>query len=301
MRIALNIWFLLIGASTLLTYQHHAIDLIGGAVLGALCLHVFQDEPLAQPVVRNRRIGLYYLVGALSFGIATILLRPWGVLLLWPATSLGLVASGYFRFGAGIFRKRDGVLPFTTRILLWPVLIGQRLSLAYYSRQARPWDAVSDELWIGRKLSDRAAQRAIDLGITAVLDLAGEFSDARPFQSIDYHQLPILDLTAPTPEQLDEAVDFIRAHANRGIVYVHCKAGYSRTAAVAGAYLLATKQVETVEEAVDRLRSARPQIVIRAEAMQALRDYAARFPAHVKPSSSAIASPLAFAAIPSTR
>jgi protein-tyrosine phosphatase len=47
----------------------------------------------------------------------------------------------------------------------------------------------------------------------------------------------------------------------------------SRSAAVAGAYLLAAQEAATVEEAVARLRKVRPSIIIRPEAMEALRGF----------------------------
>jgi protein phosphatase len=82
--------------------------------------------------------------------------------------------------------------------------------------------------------------------------------------------VPILDLTAPTQGQLDEAVAFITEYRSQGTVYVHCKIRYSRSAAVVGAYLLASQQASTAAEAVDRLRQVRPSIVVRPEAMEAL-------------------------------
>jgi protein phosphatase len=82
--------------------------------------------------------------------------------------------------------------------------------------------------------------------------------------------VPILDLTAPNTLQLWEAVEFISQHAGGGIICVHCKVGYSRSAAVVGAYLLASGQAKTVEQAVTLLRNGRPTIVIRPEALAAL-------------------------------
>jgi protein-tyrosine phosphatase len=98
----------------------------------------------------------------------------------------------------------------------------------------------------------------------------------------------VLDLTAPTPAQLDEAVAFIAANIERGIVYVHCKAGYSRAAAVVGAYLLEVGGANDPQEATTLLRTARPAIVIRPEVLRALCNYAAT-----------LAPPPVFAAIPS--
>ncbi|HYF36860.1 MAG TPA: protein-tyrosine phosphatase family protein, partial [Prosthecobacter sp.] len=54
-----------------------------------------------------------------------------------------------------------------------------------------------------------------------------------------------------------------------GIVFVHCKAGYSRTAAAAGAWLV-LKQGLSAEEAVRRMREARPGMIIRPEVVRAL-------------------------------
>jgi protein phosphatase len=106
--------------------------------------------------------------------------------------------------------------------------------------------------------------------VTAVLDLTAEFSEAEALLSVDYRNIPILDLTAPTTAQLAEMADFITDHSREGIVYVHCKIGYSRSAAAVIAGLLATGAVEDVTEGVARLSAVRPSIVIRPEMMTAL-------------------------------
>ena len=107
-----------------------------------------------------------------------------------------------------------------------------------------------------------------------MLDLAGEFSEAESFLGLEYLDLAVLDLTAPAPAQLRAAVDFISANKERnGIVYIHCKIGYSRSAAVVGAWLMDTGVANTAEEAVARMRAVRPSLVVRPEAWQALREF----------------------------
>ena len=124
---------------------------------------------------------------------------------------------------------------------------------------------------------DRAiASQLPHLGVQAVLDLTAEFSAPADLRNLTYLNLPVLDLTAPTPSQLDQAVAFITDQVHHGIVYVHCKIGYSRSAAAVGAYLLASGQVETVASAVAHLRAVRPTLVIRPETLNALHTFQRR-------------------------
>ena len=61
---------------------------------------------------------------------------------------------------------------------------------------------------------------------------------------------------------------FVIEQSSRGVVYIHCKIGYSRSAAVVCAWVLATGRAGTVAEAVAVVRRARPQVIVRPEALQ---------------------------------
>ncbi len=269
-----NTWFGLIALSTILTWQHHLVDLAGGALLAGFTFYLFRESDRRLPIVVNARIGCYYAAGAVIVLALAPALGLWSVFLLWPAAALGIVAAAYFGLGPGIFRKANGCLPPSTWFVLAPVLLGQYLSLLYYRRHCRPWDRVAPGLLVGRVLTDAEAVAAIDQNVTAVLDLTAELPEAKPFRALKYRNLPILDLTAPTQEQLQDAVAFIAEEVATGTVYLHCKIGYSRSAAVAGAYLLATHEAATVDEAVAQLRQTRPSTIIRPEAMDALHVFA---------------------------
>jgi protein phosphatase len=152
-------------------------------------------------------------------------------------------------------------------------LLGQQLSRLYYRRECRAWDRLTPKVWIGSVLNRREAADAVRQGVTAVLDLTAEFSAPAPFRGVTYRNIPILDLTAPRPEELREGVTFIEEESRDGIVYVHCKIGYSRTAAAAAAYLLHSGMVSSVPEAIDILRKVRPTIIVRPEIIAALTDF----------------------------
>jgi predicted protein tyrosine phosphatase len=269
-------WFTLIGLSTLLIYQHHVIDVAGGVALGVLCYYLIPERKTTGSVAINARIGVLYATGAMILAMTGAWLRPWGLLLVWPAASMTIVAGAYFGLHADLTRKEDGRLPFATRVALAPWLAGQQASLIYYRRHAAPWNVVAPRVWIGRQLNEREAAAARRLGVAAVLDLTAEFSEARPFLALPYLNVPILDLTAPAPDQLRVAVDFVNAHRDAGVVYVHCKIGYSRSAAVVGSWLIDAGLAATPDEAVARIRAARPNLVVRPETLASLHAFSPR-------------------------
>jgi len=219
----------------------------------------------------NAKVGSFYLLACLILAISALLLRPFGLILLWPAASLFLVGSGYFGLGAKVYYKQNGKIHPVARVLHAFTLLGHELSRRHYARQCNPWDRLTPNLWIGRQLDTAEAHRLAGKGVTAVLDLTAEFSEPAPLLRLNYLNLPVLDLTAPAPDQLDAAIAFIEHESREGIVYIHCKIGYSRTAAVAGNYLLSAGIAPFPDDALRHLRASRPTIVIRHEAETAIR------------------------------
>ena len=270
MQFAVTVWFVLIALSTVFVYQHHVIDVAGGLGLAVLVLYLVRGRVSGAAESTNARVALYYLTGAIALVVAALVLWPVGGLLLWPALSLAIVSAAYIGAGPWVFAKTNGRLPLTARLMLWPYLVGQRASLAWYRRQCRPHDAVTPHLWIGRHLNVREAAQAVAAGVVAVVDLTPDFDEPSIFTRLPYLNVPTLDLTAPDPASLQRAVQFVTTHMQRGIVYVHCKIGYSRSAAVVASSLLASGDASTVEEALAMIRGARPQAVIRPEIVACL-------------------------------
>ena len=274
LRWASNLWFVLIALSAVLTYQHHVVDVVGGFALGAYCLYFFPHAaPARRSIVGNRRVAFYYLIGVLATSALIGFWWPWGAFLLWPAVACAIMSAAYFGVGPRVFRKQNGRLRWTTWWALGPVLLGQHLSRLYYRRQCAAWDELTPRVWIGGVLSNREARAAASAGLTAVLDLTAEFSEPRPLRQLTYKNIATLDLTAPSQDQLEEILDFIEHESVSGIVYVHCKIGYSRTAAVAAAWLLRSATVTSMSEAIDSVRRIRPCVRMRPEVLAALREF----------------------------
>jgi len=239
-RWLVNCWFALMIVSPLFTWQHHALDVATGAMLGQICVFAFpeaRERALVRSAAPNFRVARYYAAGAIAFAIVAVVFGSWFLLLLWPAASLALTASAYVRGDSTIFRKKNGRLSISTRLVLGPYLIGAIISRLVYRGGREPWIEAAPGVYRGRLLTRREALAIKATGITGVLDMTAEHSETRAFVQVEYLNIPVLDLTKPSGKQFDEAVAFIAKHAGLGGVYVHCALGVSRSSAVVEAYL----------------------------------------------------------------
>jgi membrane-associated phospholipid phosphatase/rhodanese-related sulfurtransferase len=266
-NVVMHVWFFLIGLSTLLLYQHHVIDVVGGFVLAILVMYAVDGRTWRQSKTDGQRFAWTYGTGFIGFLIPVFFAPSLGWWLLWPSLACGCVALGYAWAGPAVYRRSGGRLSWPSKLVLGPVLAAQWLSWKYYARQASAMDHVADGVWIGRHLSEREAAGMVDGKIAAVIDVCNAFDEPDSLLAIDRLELPVLDLTAPSCQQLSQAVAFIEQHRHHGVL-VHCKAGYSRSAAIVAAWLLQTGRACDAEQAFGILKSVRPQIVIRPEIKQ---------------------------------
>ncbi len=267
----LHVWFVLVIVSVLPVKQHHVIDMAGGAGLALVSFYAFPRRPPVRASGFRPRpaIGLRYLLGAGALGLTAFAIGAWALLGLWPAASLVLVAAAYFGLGPSVFRKSGGGLSPSARIVLGPYLAGLGLSRRWYWRRDAAWCEIVPGLVLGRSLRRREARAVVEGGVEAVLDLTAEHAETRSLRRLPYANVQMLDLAVPGLDQLDEAVAFIRDHEGR-TVYVHCGLGYSRSALVAAAHLLACGLAGNVEQACDIVRRSRPGAVLNRDLVSLL-------------------------------
>jgi len=91
---------------------------------------------------------------------------------------------------------------------------------------------------------------------------------------VKFLQLPTTDIfQAPCQDKLKVGVDFINDVSVGGdSVYVHCKAGRTRSATLVGCYLMKVNGW-TPEEAVNEMKRCRPHILLHNKQWEALHTY----------------------------
>lgn len=112
-------------------------------------------------------------------------------------------------------------------------------------------------------------------GVLAILSLTEEPLEVAQLRELefDYLHLPIEDFTAPTPEQITEAVDFLNRQVNEGHgALVHCRAGMGRTGTMLACFLVSRGLAPA--EAISQVRRKRPGSLEVYEQEYAVHEYA---------------------------
>ena len=155
---------------------------------------------------------------------------------------------------------------------------------------ARRMDRVNDWLHLGGAVPAGEYVRFSEAGITHVVDLREESEvDADLARlaelGIARRQVPVPNFGAPTAEQLSEIAAWLEAQDDGSVVYVHCGGGFGRAATMAVGLLV--QEGASLDQAMQQVRDARPEIRINADQLTWLRTVEARRPGHGRKEGSA--------------
>lgn len=208
----------------------------------------------------------YYILGAL---LALVLTVTVPVLLLkiafgWIAFSLIAVSSAYLLNYPSLFRKReDGSIPFYVRWIFVPFLLGSGLYNEYARRTDKvpPLQKIEPHLFLACRMSTQHVDLLNENNVDAILDVTAEFDglDWTAYQEdYKYLNVPVLDHTSPTSEQLVLAINWLNQQIsdNKNVV-VHCALGRGRSVLVVAAYLLAKNPNLSVDDALRQINQIR--------------------------------------------
>jgi protein-tyrosine phosphatase len=111
------------------------------------------------------------------------------------------------------------------------------------------------------------------MGVCVELNLAAEKKEIPPDNICVYVWMPVVDGYAPTPNQMLTGTSLINESiVNGNAVYVHCKNGHGRSPTMIVAYLVRFKGM-SIPEAIDFVKSKRPEIHIEKTQLDALKKF----------------------------
>jgi hypothetical protein len=217
---------------------------------------------------KSRRLGIYYLCGAVAFlglGALCTPLSAAALLLLWPAVALAIVAVGYFGAGPQIFQKRvDGRATLASRWLLAPYRLGALINIRLWTRRMPASVVIADGVHLGRFPRRHEADR-----FATVIDITGEL--LRPGGTrARWCSFPTLDLTALDKIQTLAAANLVEDARQQGPVLVCCALGFQRSACVIVGWLLISRRCENPAEALRLIERAGWRVHLPAESIHAI-------------------------------
>ncbi len=259
-RRVVKVWFMLIGVSTLLVWQHHLLDVASGFVMG-WAVGVLVPDP-HQPGTRNPSPTLVTRYAMLALICAALCFVS--IYLIWPAVACAIVALAYGTGNSRILGKENGTLSPAAEWCLLPVLVATRLVQSRWLTRKPGWHEIGEGVLFGRKLTEAEASFLAHEGDLAVLDLTAESNAPPSFRErASYHNLPLLDLVPLKPEHIQTAIAIIQQERAAGRrVYVHCQLGLQRSAVIAAHWLVAAGEEKTLDAAINRVQTTEPMVVI---------------------------------------
>jgi len=151
----------------------------------------------------------------------------------------------------------------------------------------RWWDKIDDRVILGalpfrsqyteEMIRDQRIKGVVSMNEDYELALFSHQTEGWKKLGVEFLQLSTTDIfSAPSQEKLARGVDFIEDVTSKhkgSRVYVHCKAGRTRSATLVGCYLMSQHDQWTPEMAVERMKQLRPHVLLHNKQWQAMRDF----------------------------
>ena len=260
-RTVVKVWFVLIGVSTLLLWQHHFLDVATGFLMGWMIKAIIPARPRRREPATLAHRTMAFRTGLLAVVCSGIALCGGAWLwFAWPAVACGIVSLAYVRRDARLLGKENGTLSPAAEWCLLPwVLIARVVQHPHLGGQSAR--EITPGLLLGRRHTQCEAARLVATGPLAVLDLTAEGNAPHAFrEKAAYCNIPLLDLVPPSDAAIEEAMKFIRTHHITHTVLVHCQLGLFRSATVLASWLVEAGLVKDHAAAVDLIRQQDPRV-----------------------------------------
>jgi len=266
-RLFLMIWLILLGISTLTTFQHHFIDVITGAILAHISFIVF---PYSKNDFRYRNFHIanyYFLCGWIVIFISVLLNQFFGniwLILLWLAMMIILIGYHYQNNNIYFLKNRNGNIPRFKKVFYFPYLLIYKLFWKL-RRNKYPIEILPSIYISSRPNIEETKFLNIDEN-SIVYDLSAEMEELNRIRNqSNYHFYPFLDIGTFDIDETRKLVnhisdDYIRLPKN-GKILIHCTMGYTRSTVIA---ILVMRKILSLplDEAITKIKNINKNAVI---------------------------------------
>ncbi|MEN4758967.1 phosphatase PAP2/dual specificity phosphatase family protein [Chryseobacterium sp. C39-AII1] len=284
-RIFLMIWLILLGISTLTTYQHHLIDVLAGGILTHISFIIFPYRK-NDFQYRNFQVANYYFLFSWIFLTITLLFNQfvakfdstflWITLWikLWITFSIALIGYQYQKNNIHFLKDKNGNISILKKIFYAPYLLIYWIFWRFLRKNKKPIEIISN-IYISSKPNK---QDLIDFNVnknTFVYDLSAEIEETQQLkEETNYRSAPFLDIGSfdidETRKLLTEITNNYHNLPKDGKILIHCTMGFTRSSVI-GILVMKNILSLSLEEAVTNMKTKNKNAIIHSYVLDFLK------------------------------
>lgn len=239
LRTFLMLWLILLGISTLTTYQHHFIDILSGTVLAHISFVVFPYRKHDFQYRNFHIANFYFLSGWIIISAALILnsfLNHFWLMLLWPACMIIIIGYHYQKNNVHFLKDKKGNISLWRKIFYAPYLIMYWIFWNFFRKNKKPLEILSRIYISSRPDSENLNGFEIN-NHTLIYDLSAEIEEIPALKkNLSYHSFPFLDIGTfdinETQKLVTEITENYKKLPADGKILIHCTMGFTRSTVI---------------------------------------------------------------------
>lgn len=262
------ILFVLLGLSTLTTYQHHLIDIFGGAILAQISFIIFPSERNSFQI-RNFHIANYYFLGGWIILLLSFLLYEFYnhnfLILIWPSVVLFLIGYHYQKNKVRFLKDSHGNIPFYKKAVYFPYVAIYWFFWKFFRKNKKAIEILSN-LYISSKPDKEEIKNFNFNKNILVYDFSAELEENSIIKKkSQYFSVPLLDIATFDTIEVKRLVLEISENYKQlppdGKIVIHCTMGYTRSTFIG---ILVVKNILSLplDEAILKIKNTHKKAII---------------------------------------
>lgn len=277
LRTFLMLWLILLGISTLTTYQHHFIDILSGTVLAHISFVIFPYRKYDFQYRNFHIANFYFLSGWILISTALFLdsfFNHFWLVLLWPALMIIIIGYHYQKNNVHFLKDKKGNISLWRKIFYAPYLIIYRSFWKFFRKNKKPIE-ILPRICISSRPDSKDLNNFEISSYTLVYDLSAEMEETSALKKdLSYHPFPFLDIGTfdihETQKLVTEITENYKKLPTDGKILIHCTMGFTRSTVIG---ILVMKNILSlpIPDAVETMKKMNKNAIIHPYLMDFLK------------------------------